>query len=211
LRPEEFDALRSHALVVDARSMDDFARAHIPGSLSNPFRSAFAVWLGWLAPPDARVAFLVDEGALEPVLEESMLVGFEDFAGWLEEGMDAWTGAGLPTSSAEMVDPDAALRDIAHGAVPVDVREESELGAGLLPGAVHIPLGEVTARAPELPSGAPLVVYCSHGERASSAISLLEGAGVGPLVNLHGGMGAWRKAGHPVERPGSRASAADSR
>jgi rhodanese-related sulfurtransferase len=201
LNPKQFDDVRRRALVVDARPMDEFARGHVPGSLSDPLRSVFAVWLGWLAPAGATLAFVVDEGSLEQVIEESMLVGFEDFAGWLGGGMEAWLDAGLPVSAAEMIDPAAARIAIDKGAVPVDVREPTELGPGLLPGAIHVPLGEVSARASDLPRHVPLVVYCGHGERASSAVSLLEQAGFGPLLNLNGGSAAWTEAGYPVEAP----------
>jgi rhodanese-related sulfurtransferase len=64
---------------------------------------------------------------------------------------------------------------------------------------MHLPLGEVGPRAGDLPRGVPLVAYCGHGERASSAASLLERAGLGPLVTMPGGVGAWKEAGYPVE------------
>jgi hydroxyacylglutathione hydrolase len=210
LEPEEFDAARRGALVVDARPVKHFARGHLPGSLSDPLRNAFAVWLGWLVHADARLAFVVDEGSLERVVEESMLVGYEAFAGWLAGGMDAWSRAGLPISTTELVDAVTARNAIVEGAVPLDVREPGELAEGLLPGAINVPLGQISSRAGEIPRDVPLVVYCGHGERASSAVSLLERVGVGPLLNLNGGIGAWREAGCPVDRPGADAIIGDS-
>jgi hydroxyacylglutathione hydrolase len=122
---------------------------------------------------------VVGEGSLERVVEESMLVGFEDFAGWLDGGMEAWVGAGLPVSAIELVDLVTAENAVAEGAVPLNVLEPGELAEGLIPGAVHVPLGEITARAGELPREIPLVVYCGHGERASSAVSLLGALALG--------------------------------
>lgn len=200
LDPGEFDAIRAQAVVVDARSIDDFASGHVPGSLSIPLRSVFPVWLGWLVPAGAALALVVDEGSLEHVTEESMLVGCEDFAGWLAGGMEAWIRAEYPLSTSQLIDPPVASTVIGQGAVPIDVREPSEVAGGLLPGAMHVPLGQVRTRAGELPKGVPLVVYCGHGERASSAVSLLEEAGVGPLLNLSGGMAAWNDAGYSIQR-----------
>lgn len=199
LDPEEFDAVRKRALVVDARGMDEFARGHIPGALSNPFRPVFGVWLGWLAPADTPLAFVVEEASLGPMVEESMQVGCEDFAGWLAGGMKAWIEAGRPVSATELVDPDQASEAIDSGAIPLDVREPGEFAGDHLPGAIHVPLGDIRARAGELPRGVPLIAYCGHGERGSSAVSLLEQAGVGPLVNLRGGVAAWKDAGYPVQ------------
>ena len=45
------------------------------------------------------------------------------------------------------------------------------------------------------PAGRPLLVYCASGMRSTTAASLLERAGVGPVVNLKGGYGAWQEAG----------------
>src|SRR6185295_5934851 len=39
------------AQVVDVRPVAEYARAHLPGALSNELRPAFATWLGWLADP----------------------------------------------------------------------------------------------------------------------------------------------------------------
>jgi hydroxyacylglutathione hydrolase len=200
LGPGQFDAARIGGLVVDVRPMQDYARGHIPGALSDSLRNAFGVWLGWLVAADTRLAFVVEEGSVERVVSESMLVGFEDFGGWLDGGMEAWVHAGLPVSTTELVDGVTAVEAIGQGAVPLDVREPGELTDGVIPRAIHIPLGEISARKGELPRDVPLIVYCGHGERASSAVSLLERAGVGPLLNLNGGIGGWRDAGCPVER-----------
>jgi hydroxyacylglutathione hydrolase len=200
LGPDEFDAVRKDALVIDVRPMSEFAAGHIAGALSNPLRPVFGVWLGWLVPPETPLAFVVAEASLRPVLEESMQVGHENFAGWLSGGMEAWIDAGLPVSQTEQVRPERAQQAIESGAVLIDVREPGEFAGGHIPGAMHLPLGEIDARAGDLPRGVPVIAYCGRGERASSAASLLERAGLGPLLTLPGGVGAWREAGYPVEQ-----------
>jgi hydroxyacylglutathione hydrolase len=199
LGPEEFDSVRKRALVIDARPMGEFAVGHIAGALSNPFRPVFGVWLGWLVPPETPLAFVVAEASLRQVIEESMQVGHENFAGWLAGGMEAWIGAGLPVSATEQVNPERARQAIESGAVVIDVREPNEFAGGHLPGAIQVPLGAIGARAHDLPRGVPLITYCGRGERASSAASMLEQAGLGPVFTLPGGVGAWRGAGYPVE------------
>ncbi len=49
-----------------------------------------------------------------------------------------------------------------------------------------------------VPRDRPIVVYFGHGERASTAASLLETAGFRQMVNLGGGIGAWEAAGYAV-------------
>jgi rhodanese-related sulfurtransferase len=75
------------------------------------------------------------------------------------------------------------------------VREPSEVEAGTIAGARTIPLGELSARLGDVPKGRPLVIYCGHGERASTGVSLLERAGFTELINLNGGYDAWQSAG----------------
>lgn len=52
----------------------------------------------------------------------------------------------------------------------------------------------------ELPRDRPVLAYCGAGERASTAVSLLERAGQHAAMNLNGGIDAWRDARLPLAR-----------
>jgi adenylyltransferase/sulfurtransferase len=82
--------------------------------------------------------------------------------------------------------------------VLVDVREPREHAAGAIEGAVLIPLGQLQARAGELPAGRPIVAYCQSGGRSARAVALLREMGL-EAHNLAGGYLGWR-AGHGSER-----------
>jgi hydroxyacylglutathione hydrolase len=196
---DQFDDLWRTAMVVDARTTHAYAQAHIPGSLSNPFRPAFGVWLGWLAPADTSIAFIADETQLGRMVDEAMLVGFETFAGWLEGGVDVWQRAGKEVTTSRLLDAHAARSVLLDGAIALDVREMGEHARGHLPDAVHIPLGQIANSDNVIPYDRPVVAYCGHGERASSGISILERMGYRDLAILDGGFGAWRDAGLPTE------------
>ena len=90
---------------------------------------------------------------------------------------------------------------------PVDVRAEHELRGplGRVPGSRLIPLSELEARAQELPTDRPLLLVCRSGQRSGKACETLSRLGLGPVLNLRGGMIAWCRAQLPVERsaPGS--------
>ncbi|RYV51635.1 rhodanese-like domain-containing protein [Pengzhenrongella frigida] len=86
---------------------------------------------------------------------------------------------------------------IATGTTLVDVRERSEWDEGHAPGAVHVPLGDLTARVGELPVGGRLLLVCHSGTRSARATAWLNGAGY-DAANLDGGMVAWARAGLPV-------------
>ena len=196
LSPSEFmAAANAGAVVIDARPGEAYALGHIEGALAIEYRDAYATWLGWLVPAGADLLFVCDGVPLEQVLEESLLVGYERFAGVLDGGMDAWISQGLPVRSLPMIGPQDTVPWLELGASPVDVRELDEFELGHVAGAKHIPLGELAERAGELPTGRPLLTYCALGFRSVTAASVLESLGIGPVVNLRGGYGAWRQAG----------------
>lgn len=82
----------------------------------------------------------------------------------------------------------------------VDVREPEEWQEGHIDGAVHIPLGDLAARAGELPAGKPVYTVCRSGQRSITAFEVLESAGVPGARSMAGGMIAWHKAGKPMVR-----------
>src|SRR3954466_3314494 len=74
----------------------------------------------------------------------------------------------------------------------LDVREPSEFHEIHIPGCVHIPLGELGARATaELDPVADIVVYCAHGVRSMQATMLLKSLGFEKVRSLEGGIAAW--------------------
>jgi hydroxyacylglutathione hydrolase len=197
LTPESFAAAASDpgSIVVDVREPASYAEAHGQGALAIPFRDSFPTWLGWLVPADARLLFVLGDTALEDVVDASLLVGLERFEGYLDGGMDAWLQAGLPVLSLPAIGPDDVVSWLEKGAQALDVREPDELELGGVAGAASVPLGDLPQHASALPAGRPLLVYCASGMRSTTAASLLERAGVGPVVNLRGGYGAWQEAG----------------
>jgi len=183
--------------VIDVRPIDAYARSHVPGALSIALRDAFAVWLGWLVPEDAALLFVGDAQEVSGATDEALLVGYERFAGSLDGGMRSWEAAGLPVKASGLVNTAVARGALVGGAVALDVRERDEYAARHIPDAVHVPLGELARRIDEVPRDRPVVAYCGHGERAATAASILERAGIEGSVNLEGGIDAWREAGLP--------------
>jgi rhodanese-related sulfurtransferase len=73
----------------------------------------------------------------------------------------------------------------------IDVREPVEVAAGTIPGAVNIPLGQLSRRVSELDRGRPVVLLCRSGNRSTTAAQYLASAGFTQVVNLQGGMLAY--------------------
>lgn len=72
----------------------------------------------------------------------------------------------------------------------VDVREADEVAEGIIPGAVHIPLGEVAARVSDFDKAKAYVLICRSGGRSGRATEFLEGQGY-DVTNMTGGMLEW--------------------
>lgn len=83
----------------------------------------------------------------------------------------------------------------------VDVREPAEFSGplGHIRGATLVPLGELAAKAKELPKDKPVVAVCRAGSRSAHATAILQKAGLGDVANLPGGMLRWRAEGRAVE------------
>ena len=74
----------------------------------------------------------------------------------------------------------------------IDVREPHEHAAVRIPGAKLIPLGEVSARASEIPQEADrVIVHCAAGGRSAQACAQRGVQGYVNLYNLAGGIGRW--------------------
>jgi rhodanese-related sulfurtransferase len=90
----------------------------------------------------------------------------------------------------------------------LDVREPDErscaaIGLPMDVVDLHVPLGEVTVRFPEIVaavSNRPLVVYCHHGQRSMVAATWLARRGVCDVHNLEGGIDAWSTRVDPKVR-----------
>jgi len=91
------------------------------------------------------------------------------------------------------VSPAEVQRQLDSDRPPVllDVREPEELLLARLPGAVHIPMGEVPGRLHELDPDAEIVVFCHHGIRSAQVAQFLAQRDFAHVANLAGGIDAW--------------------
>ncbi|HAM80657.1 rhodanese-like domain-containing protein [Ornithinibacillus bavariensis] len=72
----------------------------------------------------------------------------------------------------------------------IDVREDDEVATGKIPGAKHIPLGQIPERLGELDKNEHYYMVCRSGGRSSNACEFLIQNGYN-VTNMVGGMLAW--------------------
>lgn len=96
------------------------------------------------------------------------------------------------------IDVDQLETNLKDGATLVDVREPGEYAEAHVPGAVLVPMGQLSDRLGELDRSRPVHVICASGNRSSAMCDLLSAAGF-EAVNVTGGTTAWVRSGRPVE------------
>ncbi|SEE04766.1 rhodanese-like domain-containing protein [Streptomyces sp. TLI_105] len=191
----EFTGLRAAgAVVVDARDPQEFAAGHLRGAVNVPADGRFAEQAGTVLHPAAELLVMAPQNREEEVVTRLARIGFDRVVGYLRDPEDALEALSEEVSPASRVTA-AQLRIALAGAQPpvvVDVRTCGERAAnGSIEAALHIPLGELPHRAPELPTDRPLVLHCAGGHRSSIAASLLRQRGFRDVSDVLGGYAAW--------------------
>ncbi|MDX6495641.1 MAG: sulfur-carrier protein adenylyltransferase/sulfurtransferase [Gaiellales bacterium] len=87
--------------------------------------------------------------------------------------------------------------------VLLDVRERDEWEQGHIPGAIHIPRGNLESRIDNaVPDrAAPVIVYCAAGNRSAYAAKTLNELGFGDVLSISGGFTQWKQNGHEWKTP----------
>ena len=75
----------------------------------------------------------------------------------------------------------------------VDVREGWEHATVSVPGATHIPMGQVAERIAEIATDRPVVIMYHHGGRSAQVTRFLRSKGFSNVTNLEGGIDAWAR------------------
>ncbi len=83
----------------------------------------------------------------------------------------------------------------------VDVRTAAEFMGGHLPNAVNLDWagGQLEAETSTLDMTRPVLLYCASGRRSANAKDYLIEQGFTDVVDLEGGISAWRSSGMRVE------------
>jgi len=200
LQPREFQHRMKEGLVIDTRSPEAFAAAHIHG--------AYNIWLdglpafgGWVANENTRI-FLVADGAdaIELAVLSLARIGIDTVEGILAKGMESWRDQGLPMESLATTNASETAIWMQQGRVHLfDVRDDYEWNEKHIPGAVHCYVGYLEDKFPLFPKDSEIVVHCNVGHRSGVAASILKRNGFTRIHNMLGGICAWEKLGLPLD------------
>jgi hydroxyacylglutathione hydrolase len=178
-RLNKYASLQKDAVLVDARPQRQFKAGHLPGAVNIMDGKKFETWLGTIVGPEEEFYLLAEtEEALEGLIRKAAKIGYErNVKGALQ----------APTYGQQRspkIDLDE-FREHPHDFHIVDLRNDAEVEEGsIFPGAVHIPLPELTDRVAEIGSDKPVVVHCASGYRSAIGASILEKSVDVPVYDL---------------------------
>jgi rhodanese-related sulfurtransferase len=98
--------------------------------------------------------------------------------------------------SVPSVSPAEAADRMASGWMLLDVRSDGEWTEARIPGAVHVPMNQLTDRLQEVADR--VICVCAVGARSARVAQFLLAQGY-EAVNLAGGIYAWADDGRPIE------------
>ena len=201
LSPRELqEQMKLGAVVVDTRMPPAFGGAHIKGS--------YSIWLdglpsfgGWVLPYEKPILLVLeDREQLDRAIRYLVRVGYDNIAGYLRSGIEAWYNEALPIEHIGLLTVQELKKRLERGdnLVVLDVRRKDEWDNGHIEGAFHIYVGNLEERLKEVPVDRPIAVICNVGHRASLGASLLHREGYPEIHNVLGSMTAWENAGYTV-------------
>ncbi|MEX6690257.1 MBL fold metallo-hydrolase [Danxiaibacter flavus] len=190
LSTEEFETIAEStgALVIDTRSAGAFAKAFIPQSINIGIDGDFAPWVGTLVVDVKQPLLLVsDPGTVEEVVTRLSRVGFDNIAGHLKGGFEAWLKAGKEVDSIQQIDADELNRKYSPSAKIIDVRKESEFDDGHIQNATNKPLANINDWINKIDPFQHFYLHCAGGYRSMMAASILQARGYRNFTEVKGG------------------------
>lgn len=187
----------ANAQILDVREGDDFVGAHLTGSINVGLDGKFATWAGALLTPERPIVIIAPPGGEQEAAMRLGRIGFDDVAGYLQDGMVALDTRADMVCRLERITVLTLQEHRQEGQSPViiDVRGAGEHEQGHIPDSMNIPLQQLRKQMDDLPHDRPLIVHCAGGYRSTIAGSVLLHHGFTQVMDLIGGITAWEAAG----------------
>jgi len=188
------------AQILDTREPEEFASAHLAGTTNIGLSGQYATWVGTILNREKPIVVIANPGREMESAVRLGRIGFDNVAGYLQDGMQSLASRADLTKTSERFSPPLAAEVLASEGAPqlVDVRTSLEREQKFIAGSVGMPLNRLLERSNELDKKQPVLVYCAGGYRSSIAASLLQQGGFSNVNEIAGGLAAWELAKLPL-------------
>ncbi len=151
---------RNGGQILDVRDPNDFAAAHLIGSINIGLGGQYATWTGTVLNRERPIVIIAEPGRENEAAVRLGRIGFDNIVGYLADGLLSLASRPDLTVSTERISPSLAAERLAssdsHGPLAVDVRAPGEYQQKSLHGSMNVPLNHLVERARELPKDRPL-------------------------------------------------------
>jgi glyoxylase-like metal-dependent hydrolase (beta-lactamase superfamily II)/rhodanese-related sulfurtransferase len=180
------------SLMLDVRSIEEFAKAHIPGSIFIGLDGGFAPWVGELIKDiNHPIVIISPAGREEEAITRLSRLGFDNSKGYLKGGINAWIDSGNEVDSVESINKNEFEKLFVDENTKIfDVRNESEFNSEHVVGACNIPLNKLNANLEKINSNGVNYIHCAGGYRSMIASSILKARGIHNFIDIKGGYSA---------------------
>ena len=184
------------AQVLDTREPEEFATAHLAGSINIGLSGQYATWAGTVLSRERSIVIIANPGRESESAIRLGRIGFDNVVGYLNDGMRSLESRPDVTVKTERLSAALSAELLSSAKPPflLDVRAPREREQKFIDGSIGVPLNQLPQRAEELPKNRELLVYCAGGYRSSIAASLLQQKGFAQVSEIAGGMAAWDAA-----------------
>lgn len=188
------------AQILDVRDPSEYAKGHIAGSINIALDGQYATWAGTVLNSTKPIVIISEPGREGEAALRLGRIGFDHVKGYLKDGMGALAERQDLVWSTERVNALTLAEELDSGNPPLvlDIRTPGEWSAGHLDGSINLPLARLQERIAEVPRDRRIAVHCAGGYRSSIAVSILSQHGITNLIELAGGIAAWKVAKLPV-------------
>ena len=153
-----------------------------------------AAWAGWLVDYQQPVYLLTPHEDLAEAVRVLRKIGIDRIGGHF--AAEEANAAGLLSQSYEQLPPeDLAISVENEEVILIDVRGDSEWNESHIAKAKRCFLAYLPETLAQFDGPCTLVFHCQSGARSGIAVSLAQAAGIEKVVNMVGGINAWKQAG----------------
>lgn len=182
---------QKNVLVVDTRSKEAYTKeGTVPGAWFIGIDGSFAPWVGALITNiKQKIIFIADENRVQEVATRFSRVGYDNTAGYLKGGMDAWKKAGYKFDKIGSISAQEFTDALATEKLekPMDVRNETEYRSEHVVGVDSFPLDTINANFAEIDTNKVYYLHCASGYRSLIASSIFMANGVKNVTDVRGG------------------------